>query len=427
MTHFWPLIFLWARSTSGIFSHFLSDNNGENWTSRIRIWPWSFVLHATSGISSGIASNGNTSNTIKRRGPLSSHRASFRDYTIRQYENRLRLFSHPTKIFRYFATIKMKNKSGKWELYMTARDFLRSIQPGEIQPQHLGLDKFHVLDEKAAQKWQPDVSDDSIFLKIEKRGLLTYSDYVLLSILLSIPERNVRIGFKLFDANGDGDVTIEDMEQVLVAITQGEASVMNSHLRKYLFDSRFSRTMGINDFLEFLQELHTEIHTLQFENLLKGSRSVISELDFAKLVLGLRNSHSERLETLQRVKKKFGNMDRGISLEEFLAFFRFVQDVSVMDNALAFYYFTGADISPKTLRHISHVVTGVELSEHLTDVIFSIFDHDRDNIIQRNEFTKMRRQWMHPVPLRKNLRLSSTICIVCKCIWKILPTWKSPL
>jgi len=87
---------------------------------------------------------------------------------------------------------------------------------------------------------------------------------------------------------------------------------------------------------------------------------VISELDFTKVVLGFRTSRSETRETLKRVKKKFGNMGRGISLEEFLAFFRFVQDVGVMDNELAFYYFTGANISPKTLRHISYVVTGVK-------------------------------------------------------------------
>ncbi|XP_016959950.1 calcium uptake protein 1 homolog, mitochondrial [Drosophila biarmipes] len=408
MTRFWPLVFLGARSTS-VFSHLLSDSLGESWP---------FALQASSD------QEVKQKTTIPKKRPLSSHRASFRDYTIRQYENRLRLFSHPTKIFRYFATIKMRNKYGKWELYMTASDFMRSIQPGVRQPENLGLDKFHILDEKAARKWKPDVGEDSIFLKIEGRGLLTYSDYVLLTILLSIPERNVRIGFKLFDANGDGNVTIEDMEQVLMAITQGEASVMNSHLKRYLFGSRLSRTMGATDFLEFLQELHTEIHTHQFESLLKGSRTVISELDFAKVVLGFRSSRSETRETLKRVKEKFGNMGRGISLEEFLAFFRFVQDVGVMDNELAFYYFTGAHISPKTLRHISYVVTGVKLSEHLTEVIFSIFDRDSDNIIQRKDFTKMRRQWMHPVPLRTNLRFSSTICIVCKCLWKVLPSWK---
>ncbi|EDW98068.2 calcium uptake protein 1, mitochondrial [Drosophila yakuba] len=408
MTRFWPLIFLWSRSASAIFSHFLSDINGEK-------WPLSAILHASS--------TDEGQKTI-RRNRLISHADSFRDYTIMQYENRLRLYAHPTKIFRYFATIKMRNKSGKWELYMTPTDFLRSIQPGSRQPDNLGLDKFHVLDEQAASKWKPKVKDDSIFLQIEERGLLTYSDYVLLTILLSIPERNVQIGFKLFDLNGDGDVTIEELNTVLMAMTQGEVSMMNSHLKSHFFGHQLNRTLSIEDFLKFLKALHHEIHREQFQNLLKESRSVISELDFAKVVLGFRKSRSERREILKRVKEKFGKLDRGISLEEFLAFFRFVQDVSVMDNALAFYYFTGADISPKTLRHIAHVVSGISLSEHLTDVLFCIFDRNKDNIIQRKEFAEMRRQWMHPIPLRKNLRLSSTLCIMCKCTWKMLSAWE---
>ncbi|XP_043064865.1 calcium uptake protein 1 homolog, mitochondrial [Drosophila ficusphila] len=332
------------------------------------------------------------------------------------------MYSHPLKIFRYFATIKKKNKSDKWELYMTPSDFLRSIQPGVKQPENYGLDKYHILDEKAASKWQPSVSQDSIFLKFEEKGLLTYSDYMLLSILLCIPERKVRIGFKLFDLNGDGDVSIQDLETVLMTITKGEASLVNSHLKRYLFGPYLNKTLSINEFLAFLHELHTEIHKLQFQNLLKPSRSVISEVDFAKVVLGYRN-FSERLETLKRVKEKFGEMKRGITLEEFLAFFRFIQDVNTIDHALTFYYLTGADISPETLRHISHVVSGVKLSEHLTDVIFCIFDRNRDNIIERKEFNNMKQHWMHPVPLRRNLRLSSAFCIICKCSWNLLPSW----
>ncbi|KAI8044311.1 calcium uptake protein 1 homolog, mitochondrial [Drosophila gunungcola] len=420
MTRFWPMIFLWARSSTGIFSTVLSENGWENWKSRERIRPWSLVLHASSDIEIR-----KSKAPFKKQVLESRHRASFRDYAIRQYENRLRLYSHPSKIFRYFATIKMKNKSGKYESYMTPSDFLRSIQPGARQPENLGLDRFHSLDGKAASKWQPSDSGDSIFLKFEKRGLLTYSDYLLLTILLSIPERNVRIGFKLFDLNGDGNVSIDELEHVLVAITQGEASMLNSHLKNHLFGSQNSRTLSICEFLEFLHELHTEVHRLQFKSLLKESRSVISEVDFAKVVLGLRNSRSKRREALKRVKTKFGHLNEGITEKEFLDFFRFVQDINAMDNALAFYYFTGADISRNTLRNISRVVSGVKLSDHLTDVIFSIFDHDCDNIIQRKDFNRMRRQWMYPVPQRKNLRLSSAFCILCKCTWKTLPWWKS--
>lgn len=48
---------------------------------------------------------------------------------IIDYENRLRAFSTPDKIFRYFATVKIVQLSGT-DVYMTPDDFLRAITPG---------------------------------------------------------------------------------------------------------------------------------------------------------------------------------------------------------------------------------------------------------------------------------------------------------
>ena len=52
---------------------------------------------------------------------------------IIEYENRLRAYSTPDKIFRYFATVKVSSLEGT-EVYMTPDDFLRSITPGMRQP-----------------------------------------------------------------------------------------------------------------------------------------------------------------------------------------------------------------------------------------------------------------------------------------------------
>lgn len=52
---------------------------------------------------------------------------------IIEYENRIRSYSTPDKIFRYFATVKIV--SGHTTLiYMTPDDFLRAITPGIQQP-----------------------------------------------------------------------------------------------------------------------------------------------------------------------------------------------------------------------------------------------------------------------------------------------------
>ena len=47
-----------------------------------------------------------------------------------EYENRIRDYSTPDKIFRYFATLKIDN-----EVFMTPEDFVRSITPGMLQPE----------------------------------------------------------------------------------------------------------------------------------------------------------------------------------------------------------------------------------------------------------------------------------------------------
>uniref|UniRef100_A0A8C5Q9A2 Mitochondrial calcium uptake 1 n=1 Tax=Leptobrachium leishanense TaxID=445787 RepID=A0A8C5Q9A2_9ANUR len=69
-------------------------------------------------------------------------RTGFRDRKVMEYENRIRAFSTPDKIFRYFATLKVIHESGEVEVFMTPQDFVRSITPNEKQPENLGLDQF---------------------------------------------------------------------------------------------------------------------------------------------------------------------------------------------------------------------------------------------------------------------------------------------
>ena len=52
---------------------------------------------------------------------------------IIEYENRMRSYSTPDKIFRYFATVKVSSLEGT-DIYMTPDDFLRAITPGMKQP-----------------------------------------------------------------------------------------------------------------------------------------------------------------------------------------------------------------------------------------------------------------------------------------------------
>ena len=77
--------------------------------------------------------------------PPKKKRISFHDQRVTGYEDRIRAYSTPDKIFRYFATLRIQDRDGSVDIYMTPEDFLRSITPGWIQPDNLGLDQFRKL------------------------------------------------------------------------------------------------------------------------------------------------------------------------------------------------------------------------------------------------------------------------------------------
>lgn len=65
--------------------------------------------------------------------PLSTHLQKF--IQIIEYENRIRHYSTPDKVFRYFATMQVQGSNpDHHEIYMTPDDFLRSMTPGLKQP-----------------------------------------------------------------------------------------------------------------------------------------------------------------------------------------------------------------------------------------------------------------------------------------------------
>ena len=91
----------------------------------------------------------------------------FRNRKIIEYENRIRQYSTPDKIFRYFATFKVAAEKGHHtEVMMTPEDFLRSITPGMKQPEHLGLDQFSTINVEELEKISLGVEESSIFYQL---------------------------------------------------------------------------------------------------------------------------------------------------------------------------------------------------------------------------------------------------------------------
>lgn len=209
-------------------------------------------------------------------------RSGFRDRKVMEYENRIRAYSTPDKIFRYFATLKVINEPGETEVFMTPQDFVRSITPNEKQPEHLGLDQYIIKrfdGKKIAQEREKFADEGSIFYTLGECGLISFSDYIFLTTVLSTPQRNFEIAFKMFDLNGDGEVDMEEFEQVQSIIrsqtsmgmrhrdrpTTGNTlkSGLCSALTTYFFGADLKGKLTIKNFLEFQRKLQHDVLKLE--------------------------------------------------------------------------------------------------------------------------------------------------------------------
>ncbi|KAK6747790.1 hypothetical protein RB195_000779 [Necator americanus] len=343
----------------------------------------------------------------------------FRERRIIEYEDRIRLYSTPDKIFRYFATLKLSitvidknDESGRtFEVFMTPEDFLRSFTPGVMQPRKYGLDSYKI--------YQPDkhrhkFSDTkSIFYKLGENGLISFSDYLFLMTLLSTSPNDFALAFKIFDINGDGALDKEEFHKVQHLImsqtTVGQRHrdhitpnssfrvESNSALEHYFFGRDGTKTLSADKFLEFQKCLYNDILRMEFErrDALDGVDGLISEESFAQLLLMHAQIADKRQKVmLKRVKRKFKESHTGISFEETRAFFQFLYHIEDVDMALHFHRMAGLAIDAELLKRVARKVTHVELTDHVVDVVITLFDDNMDGKLSNNEMVAVMRRRM---------------------------------
>uniref|UniRef100_A0A8C9R6M8 Calcium uptake protein 1, mitochondrial n=1 Tax=Scleropages formosus TaxID=113540 RepID=A0A8C9R6M8_SCLFO len=316
-------------------------------------------VESENSVESSGADDKSTSDGEKKK----KQRVGFRDRKVMEYENRIRAYSTPDKIFRYFATLKVINEHGEAEVYMTPQDFVRSITPNEKQPENLGLDQFIVKrydGKRIAQDREKFADEDSIFYTLGECGLISFSDYIFLTTVLSTPQRNFEIAFKMFDLNGDGEVDMEEFEQVQSIIRSQTSMGMrhrdrsttgntlktggcSSALTTYFFGEDLKGKLTIGSFLDFQRKLQHDVLKLEFErNDPVDGR--IMERQFGGMLLAYSGVQSRKLKQMQKGLKKMFKDSQGITFEELENFFTFLKNVNDVDTALSFYHMAGASI-----------------------------------------------------------------------------------
>ncbi|XP_009994694.1 PREDICTED: calcium uptake protein 1, mitochondrial isoform X2 [Chaetura pelagica] len=369
-------------------------------------------------------------------GKKKKQRSGFRDRKVMEYENRIRAYSTPDKIFRYFATLKVINEHGESEVFMTPQDFVRSITPNEKQPEHLGLDQFIVKrydgkTEKLSQEREKFADEDSIFYALGECGLISFSDYIFLTTVLSTPQRNFEIAFKMFDLNGDGEVDLEEFEQVQSIIRSQTSMGMrhrdrsttgntlktgfNSALTTFFFGADLKGKLTISHFLDFQRKLQHDILKLEFErhDPVEGR---ITERQFGSMLLAYSGVQSKKLTVMLKQLKKHFQDGEGLTFEEVENFFTFLKNINDVDTALSFYHMAGASLDKVTMQQVARTVAKVELSDHVCDVVFALFDCDGNGELSNKEFVAiMKQRLMRGLEKPKDMGFTRLMRAMWKC------------
>nr|XP_008104876.1 PREDICTED: calcium uptake protein 1, mitochondrial isoform X3 [Anolis carolinensis] len=363
-------------------------------------------------------------------------RSGFRDRKVMEYENRIRAYSTPDKIFRYFATLKVISEHGESEVFMTPQDFVRSITPNEKQPEHLGLDQFVVKrydgkTERISQEREKFADEDSIFYALGECGLISFSDYIFLTTVLSTPQRNFEIAFKMFDLNGDGEVDMEEFEQVQSIIRSQTSMGMrhrdrsttgntlktgfNSALTTYFFGADLKGKLTISHFLEFQRKLQHDILKLEFERH-DPVNGRITERQFGSMLLAYSGVQSKKLCLMLKQLKKHFQDGEGLTFEEVENFFTFLKNINDVDTALSFYHMAGASLDKDTMQQVAKTVAKVELSDHVCDVVFALFDCDGNGELSNKEFVAiMKQRLMRGLEKPKDMGFTRLMRAMWKC------------
>ncbi|GAB1597365.1 calcium uptake protein 1, mitochondrial-like isoform X3 [Argonauta hians] len=344
-------------------------------------------------------------------------KVGFRERKIIEYENRIRAYSTPDKIFRYFATLKVHNaETSEYEICMTPADFVRSITPGIKQPDGLGLDQFRKFDPKNPRTSKHEdypeleLGEHSIFYKLGQSGLISFSDYILLLTVLSTPQRNFEIAFQMFDLNGDGNVDAEEFEKVQQIVMNQTSMGMrhrdrsttgninrgvSSALSTYFFGPDAKKKLTVENFLDFQLQLQREILQIEFERFVTepGPNATIKEKEFGAILLAYAGlSDNKKVRMLKRVKKSFKDNSKGITLNEYIDFWKFLKSINDVDTALSFYHLAGVSIDKETLKHVAKTVANVQLTDHLVNLVFTLFDENNDGQLSNKEFVHVMKQ-----------------------------------
>ncbi|KAK6927588.1 EF-hand domain [Dillenia turbinata] len=329
---------------------------------------------------------------------------AFRRKIFFNYEKRIRMRSSPEKVFEYFASFR--NQEG--EVFMTPADLMRAVVP-VFPPSESNLVRDGYLrGERSPGDLRCPPSEFFMLFDVNKDGLISFKEYIFFVTLLSLPESSFSVAFKMFDISNDGEIHMEEFKKVMGLMQahnrQGKHqrgglrtglrvghTVENGGLIEYFFGKDGKRRLKHDNFVQFLRRLRDEILDLEFAHYDYKIRGSISAKDFAlSMVASADMNHLNKLlDRVDEIASQPHLCDISITREEFRSFAELRGRLQPFSLALLSYGEVNGLLTKKDFQRAASQVCGVFLSDSVIDIIFHVFDINRDGSLSSVELVRV--------------------------------------
>ncbi|KAL4564055.1 hypothetical protein LXL04_028105 [Taraxacum kok-saghyz] len=333
-----------------------------------------------------------------------------------KYEKRIRTQSPPEKVFEYFAS----HQSPNGELFMTPADLMRAVVPVFTPSEATRVREGNLKGEEAPSELQCSPSKFFMLFDTNNDGLISFAEYIFFVTLLSIPESSFSIAFKMFDLDNNGEIDKEEFKKVMALMRsqhrQGSrhrdglrtglkvsTPVENGGLLEYFFGKNGKSCLPHGKFVQFLNDLHNEILSLEFAHYDYTSRGTISARDFAlSMVASADMSHINKfLDRADQLNEEPNLKNIRITFDDFKKFAELRKQLKPLSLAIFSYGKVNGLLTKKDFQRATEQVCGIVLSNNVIDMIYYIFDVNRDGNLSADEFLRVLQRREDTLQLRE--------------------------
>jgi len=326
--------------------------------------------------------------------------------------DRVRQYATADNVFDHFASYQVVSDTGKKTTMMSTRNFYNAMTPGS----HLGEE---VMFGKSAYKQiaptelnskyvreankMPVAREGSLLNAINDHGLLSYTDFHFLLLLMSTPTRYLDIIFHGFDISADGSVEAKEFVHVLARIANAKINPdqlmmegASSGLVRYLFGDDLSGSLTKEHFVKLQSDLIDDVLEMEFTRYVDSTKENMSETDFCRhLLYSSSISQKKKEKMIKMVEAEFKGKSDGISFESFKTFYNVLFGGADLERAMFFLDSENQGVTRDEFGKVANWVVGTQVDPHVIEVVYCLLDEDGDRNLSTKEFNPVLFSWRH--------------------------------